>query len=206
MARILLTAFEPYGPWIDNASWLTLIRVTHDLPSTPEVVTRKYPVDFDEVQERIAADLLTGFDFALHLGQAPGTTAIQLESTAINVRQDESMTELGTDFGLLQAGGEAAFQTNLPIAEWANGMRQQGLPVQVSHYAGTYLCNALYYWSLSLSREAGGGCRSLFVHLPVASEQAEAISTPSLSADVSASVIRNLLTYMHALADEPELA
>ena len=48
MPQILLTAFGPYGPFPDNASWLALIELTRDLPDFVSVTTRRYPVDFLE--------------------------------------------------------------------------------------------------------------------------------------------------------------
>ncbi len=51
MTRVLLTAFEPYDTWKANASWLALVDLTSDLPSQPQVTTRLYPVDFDQLRE-----------------------------------------------------------------------------------------------------------------------------------------------------------
>jgi pyrrolidone-carboxylate peptidase len=46
MARVLLTAFGPYGSWESNASWLALTELTRELPSLPQVTTRLYPTDY----------------------------------------------------------------------------------------------------------------------------------------------------------------
>jgi len=68
MPRVLLTAFEPYEPWPTNASWLALVELTGDLPSTPDVTTRLYPVELAAIQERLAADLKVKYDVIVHLG------------------------------------------------------------------------------------------------------------------------------------------
>ena len=85
MTSVLLTAFEPYDLWTANSSWLTLIQLTQQLPSEPAITTRLYPVNFATMKERLAKDLEANYDYALHLGQAPGSTRIQLESHAINI-------------------------------------------------------------------------------------------------------------------------
>ena len=85
MTSVLLTAFEPYDLWTANSSWLTLVQLTHQLPSDPSITTRLYPVNFAAMKERLAKDLEANYDYALHLGQAPGSTRIQLESHAINI-------------------------------------------------------------------------------------------------------------------------
>ena len=88
MPRVLLTAFEPYGGHEANASWLCLKELTRTLPASPKITTRLYPVDFSQVRQRLADDLAANYDFALHLGQAPGSALIQLEALGVNVGGD----------------------------------------------------------------------------------------------------------------------
>ncbi len=85
MPRVLLTAYGPYEEWPTNASWLAIEALTRELPSGVELVTRRYPVDFAEVKRRLESDLTPEIDFAIHLGQAPGSGVIQLEALGINV-------------------------------------------------------------------------------------------------------------------------
>ena len=87
MPRVLLTAFEPYDRWKSNASWLALVQLTQHLPDEPQITTRLYPVDFAEMKERLAADLSANFDYALHVGQAPGSSRIQLEAIGLKDRK-----------------------------------------------------------------------------------------------------------------------
>ena len=84
MKTVLLTAFEPYDQWATNASWLALVELARDLPERPRIVTRRYPVDFALLRERLAADLQGNYDYALHLGQAPGTSRLRLEAVGLN--------------------------------------------------------------------------------------------------------------------------
>ena len=85
MSNVLLTAFEPYDRWPTNASWLALVELTRELPREPTITTRLYPVDFAEVKQRLVKDLAGNYDFAIHLGQAPGSSRVQLEAIGINV-------------------------------------------------------------------------------------------------------------------------
>ena len=85
MTTVLLTAFEPYDRWPENASWLALVELTRDLPAEPHVVTRRYPVDFDAARARLFDDLAANYDFALHLGQSPGSSRVHLEAIGVNV-------------------------------------------------------------------------------------------------------------------------
>ena len=83
--KVLLTAFGPYGPWQENASWKALIEFTRDLPDEMVVVTRRYPVDYDKVKQALTLDLAAGYDFAIHLGQAPSRAKLHLEAVALNL-------------------------------------------------------------------------------------------------------------------------
>ena len=57
MARVLVTAFEPFDGWKANSSWLTLVELTKELPPGPALTTRLYPVDFAALQQRLSEDL-----------------------------------------------------------------------------------------------------------------------------------------------------
>src|SRR5687767_10900573 len=121
MKSVLITAFEPYDRWPINASWEALVALTRELPERPKIVTRRYPVDFELTRQKLADDLTADFDYALHLGQAPGSARIHLEAVAINVAGHSQQSP--DDFPPLVPDGPAAYRTNLPLADWAGRMR-----------------------------------------------------------------------------------
>jgi pyroglutamyl-peptidase len=169
MTTVLLTAFEPYGRWRENSSWLTLVELTRDLPGDPKITTRLYPVEFRRVQERLAQDLAADYDYALHLGQAPGTSALRLESFALNVqtepeRQEEPIPPLAPE-------GPTAYRANLPLHHWARRIRASGVPAVVSYHAGVYLCNATLYFSRHFCTSQDLSTKSGFIHLPLVPSQ-----------------------------------
>jgi pyroglutamyl-peptidase len=200
MTTVLLTAFEPYDRWEANASWLALMELTRELPSQPKIVTRLYPVDFRAARTKLSEDLAGNFDYALHLGQAPGSGAIRLEAIGLNI--GGSSRQLPDEFHPLAADGPVAYQSTLPLARWAAQIRRAGVPAQVSYHAGTYLCNAMLYLSHYLSAQMGLKTRACFVHLPLATTQVldERADTPSLATSMSAAAVRLILSEL-ATAD-----
>ena len=76
MPRILLTAFKPFADWDQNSSWLALQALMRDLPPSSEITTRLYPVEYNEVRSRLAADLQGSYDVVLHIGQSSGSSVI----------------------------------------------------------------------------------------------------------------------------------
>ncbi|MFG0262166.1 MAG: pyroglutamyl-peptidase I [Novipirellula sp. JB048] len=189
MTRVLLTAFEPYERWTENSSWLALVDLTQWYEGKADLTTRRYPVDLTRMSVQLKKDLQDDYDIAVHLGQSPGATLIQLEVFGLNVRCD------GTP---LLKDAPAAYQSTLPLSRCRNALVEAGIPCEVSHHAGTYLCNAVLYLSQHYSHSFAMKTRSLFVHLPLSPAQAArnedrlpSMSTPMVSAAL-AMIIENI--------------
>ena len=193
MAKILITAFESYGPWKANASWLALVELTRQFPAQHSVTTRLYPVDLAVVQRKLEEDLAAQFDLALHLGQAPGSTHVQFEAIGINVTRDPD-TPSSTGRALV-TDGPLALDSQLPLENWSQRLGERGIPARVSYHAGTYLCNAILYLSHYTIQQNGWNTRAGFIHLPVEISQAASHPTPlpSLSRETAAMALKLVL-------------
>lgn len=193
MASVLVTAFEPYDDWPENASWLTLVELTKTLPDEPVVTTRRYPVDFDEVRQQLAKDLADGYDYAIHLGQSPRDSHVTLEAIGINVRGERQKSP--DEFGPLVNDAPAAYRTELPLRQFSDRLRQEKIPTRVSYHAGEYLCNATLYLSQHLAIQMGTNTQSLFVHLPLCPTQIKPgmQQQPTLPVETNARALRLLL-------------
>lgn len=164
MHRILITAFEPFLQYPTNASMQILTYWAADTPGSSRVAftTEILPVDYDLAEPRLGELHTESFDFALHLGQSPRIAEYQLETVALNLKSDPL-----TPTTPLCTLGPTAFASRLPLNIWSQDMKAHGLPTSVSFHAGTYLCNATYYWSTEIYRQRGLADRSLFVHVPL---------------------------------------
>ena len=208
MPRVLLTAFEAYDPWPQNASWLALVELTRDMPSTPTVTTRLYPVDLTAAKERLETDLKAKYDFILHVGQVPHSSCIQLEEIAINV---STQGQGGANYeaaGHVCDGPPVAYHTPLPVSSFAKTLRKEGIPARVSFHAGTYLCNAIFYWSCRLAEELELPTKSTFVHVPLETSQVIGLDQPSsfMPAAMTARALRLLLKVATSDASRDQLA
>lgn len=179
MARILLTAFEPYAGWASNASWLALVELTRQLPSVGDITTRLYPVELGAMKEKLAQDLRANYDVAFHVGQAPLSSCIQLEEVALNVATTGSSLNANQSAVRVCDTGPDAYRCSLPIRDYARQLRQMGIPARTSFHAGTYLCNATLYWSCRLADELGLATKSTFVHVPLSTEQVLELDEPA---------------------------
>lgn len=190
---VLITAFEPYGTWKENSSWLCLLELTRSLSDLSAITTRRYPVDFELARERLERDLEANYDLVLHLGQSPGAGHIHLEAVGLNIGGTPDQSP--EDFATLAPDGMVAYRSILPLGEWAAQIRDAGIPCQVSYHAGTYLCNAMLYWSHYFAEQRGLKTRATFIHLPLETSQllAERRDMPSLPASMTAAAVRMLL-------------
>ena len=194
MSRALVTAFEPYDIWEENASWLTLVELTKNLPERPHLTTRRYPVDYTKLRECLSQDLNMDFDFVLHLGQAPGSCGIRLETVGLNQASQTSSSPPNECVRLVE-GGPMAYQSRIPAKALREELREAGIPAEVSTHAGTFLCNAALYLSHHAIASDSLTTKAIFVHLPLDVSQAanHAGEIASLPASVSAEAIRIIL-------------
>ncbi|HVX10081.1 MAG TPA: pyroglutamyl-peptidase I [Pirellulales bacterium] len=189
---ILITAFEPYGHWTANASWLCLVELTRELPKRSTLVTRRYPVDFAAARARLAADLAADFDYVIHLGQAPGESVVRLEAIGLNVGGLPSTRP--DEYFALEADGPPAYRSELPLGDWCLRLRQAGIPATLSFHAGTYLCNALLYWTHYLAEHQGHHTRAALIHVPLdVSQVLDGEAAASLPARTTATAVRLIL-------------
>jgi pyroglutamyl-peptidase len=182
VTRILLTAFEPYDRWQENSSWLSLVDLTHWYDGVAEVTTRRYPVDLTRMSEQLSKDLQQDYDFAIHLGQSPGATHVKIEAVGLNVRSD------GTP---LVEDAPAAYRSPLKLDQFERALADAGIPVEISHHAGTYLCNAALFLSQHYTESFGLKTKSLFVHIPLTPAQAakESVRLASMSTPMASAAI-----------------
>lgn len=187
VTRVLITAFEPYDRWPDNSSWQAMMDLTRWYDGAAEVVTRRYPVDLTRMSQALRKDLQDNFDYAIHLGQSPGAPMIKLESVGLNVRSDGSP---------LIPDAPEAYRSPMPLGRCCEALLAAGIPCELSHHAGTYLCNAALFLSQHYSRSFGMKTQSAFIHLPLSPSQAAADASarlPSMSTPMASAAIAVVL-------------
>ncbi len=164
MHRILITAFEPFLEYPTNASQQILLHWIQDNPGSlrSEFTTEILPVDYALAEPRLRELHESAFDFAIHLGQSPRIDCVNLEMVALNLKSDPD-----TPVAKLNSQGPAAYTSQLPLEAWCDDLRQHDIATDVSFHAGTYLCNAAYFWSTEVFLQRGIVNRSLFVHVPL---------------------------------------
>ena len=185
MRTVLLTGFEPFDQDTLNPSWEAVRLLDETLINEDvRIIARQLPCVFSQAPAHLHA-LIERFTphMVLAVGLGPGRSDIALERVAINLidaRIPDNQGEQPIDVPVAAEGPTAYFST-LPIKAMVAALRAAGIPATVSHTAGTFVCNQVFY-SLQHSL-AGSTVRSGFMHVPLLTEQVAlaASAQPSMS-------------------------
>jgi len=171
---ILLTGFEPFGGEASNPSWQAVRPLHGQVLHGHRVVTACLPTDFRRALPALRRELTRHRPaLSLCLGQAGGRSGIELERVAINLVDARIADNAGhrpIDVPVVR-GGPAAYFATMPVKAMLARLQAAGIPAAVSHSAGTYVCNQVFYALMHALRgrpQARGG----FVHIPYAPAQA----------------------------------
>lgn len=131
------------------------------------IVARQLPCAFEQAPERLRQCLADVQPIlVIAVGLAQGRSDVSIERVAINLNDARIPDNLGhqpIDTPVVP-GGPAAYFCSLPIKAMVRALRAAGIPASVSHSAGTFVCNQVFY---SLQHAlAGSGVRSGFIHVP----------------------------------------
>lgn len=167
---ILVTAFGPFGGRAQNASSLVL----HELRGIfPEIRTRILPVDAVLAPSRLRQALRSIRPSAvIMLGEAAGSTAIRLETTAWN----EKTFRIPDIAGRMPSGvpirrdAPQSMPSTLPLQAIHSHLKSLGHPVSFSDDPGRYLCNQIFFSALDFLETNAIRIPAGFIHLPLESD------------------------------------
>ena len=174
LPRILLTGFDPFGGENINPSW-EAVRSLHGKHIAGHlVVARQLPTEF-AASYRLLNEAMNELEptIVLGVGQAGGRAQLSLERVAINLQDARIPDNAGAqpiDEPVI-VDGPAAYFSNLPLKAMLAALHGAGLPAEISHTAGTYVCNHIAYAMLHLASQRPG-VRAGFIHIPYLPAQA----------------------------------
>jgi len=143
---VLVTGFEPFQEMPANASEL-VVRALGGA-GLPDVVTDVLPTAYGRAGARIEY-LLEAHrpSAAILLGLASSAMALRLERVALNL-DDEAAADNDGDrrHGVrIVDDGPVGYWSSLPISEIAAALQSSGESVELSHDAGGYVCNHVFF-------------------------------------------------------------
>jgi pyroglutamyl-peptidase len=193
-ARLLLTAFEPFGGASVNSSLEALRAVERQPPDGVELETAELPVVWGRARERLA-EIVDGLqvDAVVALGQTD-EGVVGVERIAVNLDDaKEDNAGVTADAEPIVADGPPAYWSTLPVREIVDRLRAAGIPAVASRDAGGYLCNHLFYGLMHLLATEGSGAIGGFVHVPQLPQQVLESGEPSLPLETSVRAVELVL-------------
>ncbi|MCW6664880.1 pyroglutamyl-peptidase I [Aerococcaceae bacterium NML191219] len=171
--KILVTGFDPFGGEAINPALEAIKRLPKTIAGAA-VEVLEVPTVFHKSAEVVAAKMRNYQpDVVLCIGQAGGRTGLTPERVAINqddARIPDNEGNQPIDVAI-QADGQAAYFTTLPIKAMVEAIHQVGLPASVSNSAGTFVCNHIMYQVLYLVDKEFPQTKAGFMHIPFMMEQ-----------------------------------
>jgi len=170
---ILVTGFEPFGGASENPSRLIANELHGRMILDRVVVAEILPCEFGRSVRLLKTAIRKHApELVLCLGQAGGRAGLTLERVALNLDDAPIPDNAGQrpiDQPIVKRGPAAAWAT-VPVKAMARAIAMAGIEASVSHSAGTYVCNHVFYGLMQVLKrrpEIRGG----FIHVPFLPEQ-----------------------------------
>jgi pyroglutamyl-peptidase len=172
---ILLIGFEPFGGDAINPSGEIVLALDATHIEGHRVATCVLPVAFAEALTALAQALDRERPvLAVALGLAAGRSRLSIERVLVNLidaRIPDNDGAQPIDVAVV-ADAPAAYFATLPVKAMAHAMQAEGIPVELSLTAGSYVCNAIGYALAHLAATRFPGLRAGFIHVPLLPTQA----------------------------------
>lgn len=166
MSTVLLTGFEPFGGDAVNPSGDAVRRVGASWHGPAELVVEVLPVTFAGASARLR-ELIAAHrpDVVIAVGLAGGSDRIRVERIAVNLADARIPDNAGAQPIDEESvpGAPLAREATLPVKTIAAAIRTVGIPAEVSHSAGTFVCNHVFFTALDA---VPSGVAAGFVHVP----------------------------------------
>ncbi|KAL4623545.1 pyroglutamyl-peptidase 1-like isoform X1 [Arapaima gigas] len=161
---VVVTGFGPFRQYLTNPSWQAAQNLK-TLGLGPDVVVHaiELPATYTAVGQIIADVWQTvNPQIAVHMGIAPGSTAIILEQCGRNrgYGQRDACGVCPPGHCCVEDGPDTLLSF-IDMKALSKQLKSDGLDIIYSRDAGRYLCDFAYYYSLYLSQG-----RAAFLHLP----------------------------------------
>ncbi|MDT8910976.1 pyroglutamyl-peptidase I [Amycolatopsis sp. PS_44_ISF1] len=202
---VLLTGFAPFGGSASNPSWQAVSLVA---ARREDVVAVELPCEFDASLPALRAAIEQYRPaVVVCVGQAGGRTDVTPERVAINLvdaRIPDNAGAQPVDVPVV-ANGPAAYFTSLPVKAAVAAIHAAGLPGSVSHTAGTYVCNQVFYGLMHLLATDFPELRGGFVHVPSSPEQVPDAG-PSLPVEKSAAALEAVVETVLSVREDLDVS
>jgi len=169
---VLVTGFEPFGVHSTNPSQIIAETLNGSSLHDADIIGIVLPVDFEKSVER-ARDAIELYhpDVVISLGLNAKAQRIEVEKIGFNLKRYPKDDGTWSFPQRIEKNGPFLRLTSLKTHDIARTIRQAHISAQQSFFAGTYICNALFYGLLGYVREQNLSITVGFLHVPLLDSQ-----------------------------------
>lgn len=169
---VLVTGFEPFGMHSTNPSQIIAEALNGSSLNDAEIIGIVLPVDFEKsVAEARDAIELYNPDVVISLGLNAKAQRIEVEKIGFNLKRYPKDDGTWSFPQRIDKNGPFLRLTSLKTHDITRTIRQAHIPAQQSFFAGTYICNALFYGLLGYVMERNRSITVGFLHVPLLDSQ-----------------------------------
>lgn len=180
--KVLLAGFEPFSNLEINPSQIIVEEIAERmrLSSEMEITAIVLPTEFEASGRRIEKLIRTIQPvLVLLLGVAVKSNVLNLERVALNLDDTQEPDNAGEyrKGSLIVKDGPLAYFSNIPLEYLEQQLNKSGMPTIISNYAGSYVCNHVFYLAQHEIEKLGINSLCGFIHVPYVSSQSSNIGT-----------------------------
>lgn len=163
---VLVTGFEPFDGYDVNPAQLIAETLNGETIGEATVVGISVPVEWNKSVSTVIQAIEDVKPVAvISIGLAAGSWFIRVEKIGLNIRGLPN-GEGKRVFRKVNPDGPPLLLTDLPARCIAKEIRKTGVPARLSCFAGTYICNNLFYSLLWYKSENKVTLQVCFIHVP----------------------------------------
>lgn len=166
---VLVTGFEPFDIYDINPSQLIAEELNGQIIDGAEIVGIILPVDFDKSVENVTRAIEDYNPLVvISLGLDAKIKTIDVEKLSINLKR-YARNEIAFWFipRFLDFGSPFFRLSTLKTKEIVENIKTADISAKQSFFAGTYVCNAVFYKTLAYIDENELSMRAGFIHVPL---------------------------------------
>jgi pyroglutamyl-peptidase len=169
---VLVTGFEPFGNVTVNPSQLIAEALNGSIINNAEIVGVVLPVDFNE-SAKIATDMIEYYHptLVISLGLNARARDIEIEKIGVNLKRYPKNDGTQSFPRRIDSSGPFLRFSSINTINIVRKIREVNISVQQSYFAGTYVCNALFYQLLGYLSEHNNLIKIGFIHVPLLDSQ-----------------------------------
>lgn len=197
---LLLTAFDAFAGVAVNPSQLVIEALALRNPS--DLVAAVLPTAFGASGNRMRQLIRDSRPRSVVcLGVKSQSSAIQLERFALNLDYSDSPDNDGQVLkaDVINPRGPAAYHSTLPLELFAARLRAMQIPVAFSDFAGTYVCNHVFYIACEEARQFTPEPRCGLIHVPMVPASGTGLGMRNVDLPLMVSAIENCIQILNGV-------